>query len=358
VNNSGPTRFLFLADAGPQVGGGHVMRCLTLARALTTHHGAECAFVESRAAAPILRRFGWPAQTMVAMVGAESVGALVAHARDFAGLFDPQVIVIDHYGIGAAEEGTLRAENRALAVIDDLADRAHACDALIDPSFARRADAYAGLVPQDAALFAGPSYALVRPEFADARPRALSRRAKHGPVKRALVSLGLTDVGGVTARVVAALQPLLGEARLDVVLGSGAASLPRLEAAAQTDRRLHLWVDSAEMGSLMADADIAVGAGGSSVWERAVVGLPSVTLALAPNQAPMIGKMAEAGLTLAVGAEAPDFAQRLAAAWGRLTSDAALRWRLAEQSSELCDGHGAMRVAEAVFARQARAGGS
>ena len=350
-------RILFLADAGPQVGGGHVMRCLTLARALT-HHGAECAFVESRAAAPILRRFGWPAQTLLAMIGTASVGALVAHARDFAALFDPDLIVIDHYGIGAAEEGTLRAEGRALAVIDDLADRIHACDALIDPSFARRAEAYASLVPHGAALFVGPAYALVRPEFPDARPRALSRLAKHEPVRRALVSLGLTDVGGVTRRVVKALQPLLGEARLDIVLGSGAPSLPALEAAAQSDRRLHLWVDSAEMGSRMADADIAVGAGGSSVWERAVVGLPSVTLVLAPNQAPMIGKMAEAGLTLAVDAAAPDFAHRLASAWSGLASDTSLRWRLAERSSELCDGHGAMRIAEALLALQTSAGGS
>jgi len=357
VDRSGAPRILFFADAGPEVGGGHVMRCLTLARELTGR-GAECAFVESRAAAPILRRFGWPAQTLLAMVATEDLGALVAHARDFAQRFDPDVVVVDHYGVGAAEEASLRAAGRGLAVIDDLADRVHACDLLVDPGFGRRPEAYQGLVPEAAARLTGPSYALVRPEFADARPRALSRRAKHGPVRRALVSLGLTDIGGATGRVVETLRPLLGDARLDIVLGSEAPSLGAVEAAVLADRRLHLWIDSAEMGSQMADADLAVGAGGSSVWERCVVGLPSLTLALAPNQAPMIASMAEAGMTVAIDAGAADLDRRLAAAWGRLASDAALRWRLAERSSELCDGHGAGRVAEAVLALQTSLGGS
>ena len=77
--NTAP-RILFFADAGPEVGGGHVMRCLTLARALADR-GAECAFVESRASAPILRRFGWPEQTLLAMVGAETLQELVAWGR-------------------------------------------------------------------------------------------------------------------------------------------------------------------------------------------------------------------------------------------------------------------------------------
>ena len=277
-------RILLFADAGPQVGGGHVMRCLTLARALA-ERGAECAFVESRAAAPVLRRFGWPAQTLLAMVATEDVAVLVAHARDFAERFRPDVIVVDHYGVGAEGQAALRGDGRKLAVLDDLADRAHACDLIVDPGFGRRREAYDGLVPDGAARLVGPSYALVRPEFPDARPRALSRRAKHGPVRRGLVSLGLTDVGAVTARVVETLAPLLGEARLDIVVGAEAPSLPALEAAVAADRRLHLWIDTAEMGSLMADADIAVGAGGSSVWERAVVGLPAMTLALAPGGA-------------------------------------------------------------------------
>jgi UDP-2,4-diacetamido-2,4,6-trideoxy-beta-L-altropyranose hydrolase len=342
-------RILFVADAGPEVGGGHVMRCLTLARALV-ERGAECAFVESRAAAPILRRFGWPAQTLLAMADARDLDALVASAEDFAERLGVDAIVVDHYGVDLRQEQPLRAEGgRRLVVIDDLANRRHSCDLLIDPGYGRRREHYSALIVPECASLVGPSHALVRPEFAAARQRALGRRAKHGPVRRALVALGLTDVGGLTGRVVAALTDELGDVRLDIVLGADAPSLPALREAALTDRRLHLWVDTAEMASLMADADIAIGAGGSSVWERATVGLPSATVILADNQREMIDLMAGAGFTFAIDATQSDFETRLAECWRALTSDQTLRWSLAERTAELCDGQGAERVAERIM---------
>ncbi len=339
-------RILFLADAGPTVGGGHVMRCLTLAHALV-RHGAECAFVESRAAAQILRRFGWPSQTLVAMTNAEDLAGQVAYAADIAARFDADVVVVDHYGAGAAEEDALRADGRRLVAIDDLADRRHHVDLLVDPGYLRRQEHYAELIPAGCAVRLGPMHALVRPEFAAARRRAMSRRANHAPVRRALVSLGLTDLGGVTERVVRTLQPGLGDIRLDVVLGGEAPSLPWLTGAARTDRRLRLWVDTAEMASLMADADIAIGAGGSSVWERATVGLPTASVVLAENQRAMIDHMADAGLTLPLDAASAGFEPDLRAAWTSLVDDPYLRWRLTERAAETCDGHGADRVAEA-----------
>jgi UDP-2,4-diacetamido-2,4,6-trideoxy-beta-L-altropyranose hydrolase len=345
VNQSAPQRILFLADAGAEVGGGHVMRCLTLARALTAR-GAECAFVESRAAAPILRRFGWPAQTLLAMADAEDLDALIASAEDFAERLEVDAVVVDHYGVGAEQEQALRINGRRLVVIDDLADRRHACDLLVDPGYGRRREHYDPLIDGECATLVGPSHALVRPEFGAARQRALGRRAKHGPVRRALVALGLTDVGGVTGRIVAALEGVLGEVRLDIVLGSDAPSLPALRKAALTDRRLHLWVDTAEMASLMADADLAIGAGGSSVWERATVGLPTATVVLAENQRGMVDHLAGAGFTFAIDAAEPDFEARLRECWTTLVDDQTLRWSLAERTAELCDGAGAERVAE------------
>jgi UDP-2,4-diacetamido-2,4,6-trideoxy-beta-L-altropyranose hydrolase len=345
---SAPRRVLFFADAGPRVGGGHVMRCLTLARELT-QRGAECAFVESRAAAAILRRFGWPAQTPLAMIGVEDLGELLAYAGQFAGLFDADTVVFDHYQLRAAGERALRLDGRKIVVIDDLADRPHDCDLLVDPGYGRRREDYAALVGEACHVLAGPDYALLRPDFAAARPRALSRRAKHGPAGRALVTLGLTDVDGLTCRVVRTLAPLLGDVRLDVAVGSDAPSLPELEALAVSDRRIHLAIDKREMASLAADADLSVGAGGSSVWERATVGLPTATVILAPNQRAMIERMAEGGLTIALDAAAADFEARLARAWTELAGDPALRWRLAERAADLCDGQGAARVARAVL---------
>jgi len=348
VNQSVPPRILFLADAGAEVGGGHVMRCLTLARALSAR-GAECAFVESRAAAPILRRFGWPAQTLLAIADASDVPALVTFADEFAERFDPTAVVIDHYGIDVHQEDLLHINGRRLVVIDDLADRKHRCDLLLDPGYGRRREHYDSLVEGECATMVGPSNALVRPEFGAARQRSLGRRAKHGPVRRGLVSLGLTDLGAVTHRVVQALIETLGDIRLDVVLGHDAPSIPGLSQMSLTDRRLHLWVDTAEMASLMADADIAIGAGGSSVWERATVGLPTATVVLAENQREMVDHLAGAGFTFAIDAAEPDFEARLRACWTMLVDDQTLRWSLAERTAQLCDGAGAERVAERIL---------
>src|SRR5271156_3568060 len=120
-------RILFLADAGPEVGGGHVMRCLTLARALAAR-GAECAFVESLSATPILRRFGWPPQTLLAMTDAPDLAGLVSYAQDLADRISADVVVMDHYGAGAGEEGRFRIDRRRVVAIDDLADRSHNAD--------------------------------------------------------------------------------------------------------------------------------------------------------------------------------------------------------------------------------------
>jgi UDP-2,4-diacetamido-2,4,6-trideoxy-beta-L-altropyranose hydrolase len=340
-------RILFFADAGPQVGGGHVMRCLTLARALADR-GAECAFVESRAAGPILRRFGW-GQALLAMAEADDLAGLVAYGREFADRFDADLVVVDHYRAGAAEETQLRGLSRFIAVIDDLADRKHACDLLVDPGFGRRRAHYRGLVRETCQILVGPDHALVRPEFAGARPRALMRRAHHGAVRRALMAFGLTDVGAVTARGAAALAGRLGEVRLDVVLGPGAPSHAAVAELARGCAELHLHVDVEDMVSLTAEADVAVGAGGSSVWERACLGLPTVTVVLADNQAPMAERMADAGATLALDARLAGFEADLAAAWDQLVADDAVRRRLGERSSELCDGRGAERVADAVL---------
>lgn len=341
-------RILFVANAGAAVGGGHVMRCLSLARALEAQ-GAQCAFVDSPSAAPILSRFGNLDHALLAMARGDDLAGLVKAAGDFTRVFAPHAIVIDHYDADASHEKTLASSGAKIVVIDDLANRPHAADLLVDPGYGRRVADYAGLVPEHCLRLAGPQYALLRPEFPAARPRALSRRAKSGPVTRAMVSLGLTDVGGITARVVEVIAPLMGEARLDVVLGAGATSLDSLTTLARQDRRIRLHIETVEMFALAADADLAVGGGGSSTWERACVGLPTISIVLAENQADMAAKMADAGLILTLDARAAGFEAALAQAWRSLIDAPQARAALSERSAAFCDGRGASRVADAIL---------
>ncbi|WP_395671590.1 UDP-2,4-diacetamido-2,4,6-trideoxy-beta-L-altropyranose hydrolase [Phenylobacterium sp.] len=335
---SGP-RILFVVDAGAKVGGGHVMRSLTLAGALAAQ-GATCAFLGPSAVGGVLEAFAPDArQVAAASSQAEDLAAAIGAEQ-----FD--AIAFDHYGLTAREHRAM-GQGRPVLVIDDLADRPLGADLVLDSGPDRRTQDYEGLVPETARLLLGPGYAPVRPDFAALRTAALAWRGE--PVQRFLVSLGLTDVGGVTARVVERLRLKAGEAGLDIALGGGAPSLPGLTKVARRDPRLALHVDTPHMARLTAEADIGVGAAGSTVWERCTLGLPSILVVVADNQRPAAAALAARGAALVVDAAAPDFDTQFDRAVMRLLKDAELRRSLAQASAELCDGQGASRAAEAFL---------
>lgn len=339
-------RILFVVDAGPQVGGGHVMRSLTLAQALEAR-GATCLFAAPPAVAAVLAAFA--PRTARRSLPELSPQDLVQAAQTLAQ--DAEAVVIDHYGLGAAEHR--RISSLPTLVIDDLADRPLGADLVLDSGPARRAEDYAGLVPPGATLLLGPAYAPVRPAFAALREAALARRAAGGPVRRILVSLGLTDVGAITGRVVERLLPRIGDTALDVVLGGGAPSLPALRAI--EDPRLTLHIDTQAMPRLTLEADLAVGAGGSTSWERCILGLPTLTLVLAANQVAAATALEQAGASLVLDVAAPDFASDFDRLIDRLLADPNLRAALSRTSAQVCDGGGAARAADALLAAIARA---
>lgn len=318
-------RILFVADAGPAIGGGHVMRSLTLARALEAR-GAECAFRSHPDGDAVLDVFARD----------------LFRVEDDAG-FD--ALVFDHYALSAPDHLAV-AKGRPVLVIDDLADRPLGADMVLDSGMSRRAADYRGLVPDGCSLLLGPAHAPMRPDFVALRAESLARRAEGGPVRRILVSLGLTDVGGFTLPVA---RRLSGTAPLDVVVGSGAPSLDSLRALADADPSVTLHVDTRDMARLTAQADIAIGGGGSSSWERCVLGLPTLLLVLADNQTEAAVALAEAGAVIALDAAA-EFETGFDAAAVRLIAEGSLRRRLSKAAADVCDGLGAGRVADAFLA--------
>ena len=341
-------RILFLADASPQIGGGHVMRSLSLAVALDTR-GAACAVIEHPGAQPVLAAFSPDRIERLAADGG-SQNELVAQSGVIADRWKADVVVVDHYGLNPVHETRLRSGGRRIAVIDDLARAGHDADLLIDPSFGRTAGDYEDAVRGGALVLAGPDYALLRPDYTSVRASSLARRASSPAPRRVLVALGLTDVRGVTGRVMQMLRPELADLETDVVVGAGAPSLPWLRHLQGSDPHFRVHVDTPLMANLMAAADIAVGAGGSSVWERACLGLPALNLILADNQRPLALALDEAGACLAIEAGRPGLGDELVAGFARLRVDTALRARMSEASARLCDGLGAARVADAMLA--------
>lgn len=326
-------RVVFVCDAGPKVGGGHVMRCLTLARAME-RRGVVPIFMETPPVTDLLNRF------------APDMGR--AHARDSwlveaTASTDGSLVVFDHYGLRGRDHAAAAA-NRPMLVMDDMADRELYADLVVNSGLVHTAKDYEPLTPTAPRLLLGPAYAPLRPEFAAARAAALTRRG--GPVEQIVVTLGLGD-HDLTEPLLRLLRPLAGAAAVEVILPPSAAARPAVEALARDWPRLTLRHDVRDMAGLYASADLAIGAGGMSAWERCVVGLPSLNVVLAANQAPNAAAMGEAGAALTVEIGDPDwqFRQALEA----LLQGQDLRAEMSCAAAALCDGLGAERVADAAL---------
>lgn len=326
-------RILFRCDASPSLGGGHVMRCLTLARELA-RTGAEITFATAGGAAdsvPALARSGF---ALLELDDPHDSTELLARLPERLDL-----LVVDHYGLDAAFERALRPIAERILVIDDLADRAHACDVLVDQNFGREALDYRDLVCDGTRILAGAQYALLRPEFAAARPAALERRTRTKGVARILVSMGMTDIGGVTERVLSAVLAADTGAAVDVVLGSAAPSLEAVRAIAAERDDVALHVDSADMGALMTRADLAIGAAGSTSWERCCLGLPSIVLVLAENQREIALRLDAAGILAAVSS-----VEEIRASVHDIVRDPDRLHAMSALAASVTDGRGTARV--------------
>ena len=339
----------FYCEASASIGGGHVMRCLALAGELA-RRGAEVVFLVGAAAeatVPDLARARFATYRIAADM-ATAMAALAGHWRAGA-----DWLVVDSYTIGRGEEHALRRAAMSLLAIDDLANRVHDCDLLLDQSMGRQAADYAGLVPPACRLLIGPRHALLRPAFAAARASALARReqafAQGLPARRVLVSMGMTDVGAVTGHVVDALLAGGDWTAIDAVVGAATPSLPdlRARAAAHRELSLHVDADAERLAGLMAHADLAIGAGGGTSLERLCLGLPSIVVALVDNQRAQAAALVAAGAALAVAPASGGLGGQLNAALKALRGHEA-RQAMAQAAAPLCDGLGAARVVDAM----------
>ena len=333
------------ADASPALGGGHIMRCLVLALALR-EHGAEVVFLsrrETREAVPALTQAALPVLTVGSDDPADAIAALTSH---WGAKCD--VLIVDSYALGLETEQQLRRIADRIVVLDDLTNRHHDCDLLLDQTYGRAPQDYAPLVPKHCRVLAGSRYALLRPEFSRLRTSALARRASCGPVERILISMGLTDLGGITAQAVRAVLDANLGAAIDVVLGLQAPSYEPLRAAAQHHRELRLHVTTPAISQLMVEADLAVGAAGSTMWERCCLGLPTIALVIADNQRFAAQQLHDAGSCLALDARAQP-PTGLTAAIRQLAQDQQQRREMSSRASEVCDGLGVYRVLEELL---------
>ncbi|MDH5220464.1 MAG: UDP-2,4-diacetamido-2,4,6-trideoxy-beta-L-altropyranose hydrolase [Betaproteobacteria bacterium] len=356
-------RILVRTDASVATGTGHLRRCLTLAAALRDG-GATVSFA-CAAPAPEVRQMvldrSFPLATVAQLpidndgVTAElAPGAQEVDASATLAIAEPQGfdwVVVDHYGLAAPWERRMRAGGRRIMAIDDLADRPHDCDLLLDQNLRAEGEtAYASLVPPGCDRLLGPHYALIDPAFASARA-ALRPSLRDG----ILISFGGSDPRSLTVRVLRALLATAPvDLRIDVVAGAlqrSAAELAEIAGGASNVRFHHA---TREMPRLMAGASLFLGAGGTTSWERCCMALPGVVVSVAPNQEPLCRALAEAGGHVYLGSATDVEPDAMAKAALQLLGSPDRLAQLAERSAALVDGHGARRVAARILSGEVR----
>lgn len=325
----------FRCDASPEIGSGHIMRCLGVADRL--------------------HDMGW---SVFFITGPKSLETVPALKNGPYTILDPGDVippmdwmVIDHYGLDRKDEGQYRDAAKTILVIDDLANRHHDCDYLLDQTYGRRAVDYTPLVPDDCRLLLGTDYALLRPEFGRTRLHALENRLNFdGLPSRLLVSAGNTNLHNIHGKILEVLQgfdryPLT----ISVVMGSKALYMEDVKNTiqtlnAQTPHSATLMLDRPDMARIMAAHDLAIGAGGTTSWERCCLGLPSLVTILADNQITVIENLADAGALFNLGwYNAPDFEQTIRDGFNAI-SDLPAYKDMAGAAAEICDGKGLDRL--------------
>jgi UDP-2,4-diacetamido-2,4,6-trideoxy-beta-L-altropyranose hydrolase len=340
------------------IGSGHIARCLTLADVLRKD-GAEVVFACRQLPGHLLQRLtdhgylvhGLPERYPQEVSGA-GIEAFLPWQADIDALasalgneqrFD--WLIVDHYGLDARWERAARRFADHLMAIDDLANRPHAVDLLLDQNYSAQAQShpYAQWLGSDCKTFLGPRFALMRDEF-QCEPIVIKPR-----VERVLVNFGGFDAA---RQVYATMLALLGfdDLHVDFVAGLHNPEWEAMSALAKAHPNWHLHRLVSDFFGLMQQADLFIGAGGGTTWERAALGLPTICITVAHNQQLNAQLLAQAGGQLYLGAHDTLNPQRLGDAVSVLRHNRELRQSFAERSRALVDGRGAQRLAVALAA--------
>lgn len=357
-------KVVFRTDGSTLIGRGHIMRCLTLANILRdraveihfvcrTHTGHFC---------DLIAQLGFVVHRLP--LADEQVDHFLGHAcwlgalwetdakethqviQDLGGVVD--FLIVDHYAVDHRWEKALRASATKILVIDDLADRVHDCDLLLDQNFfSDLSTRYDHKVPPECVSLLGPHYALLQPVYAKLHSQV---EIWDGPVRRIFVFFGDADTENLTALSVAAFQQLgRPDIYLDVVMTKKNSCYQDVKKAIEGWGNIRLHGPLPTLGPLMATADLAIGAGGATVWERLCLGLPSVVISLAVNQKPVCEHLARVGLIKYLGHMDQVQMETLRSTLSDIVClPSNSEW--ARQCHAVCEGDGAPRVAEVILA--------
>jgi len=338
-------KVLIRADASVNIGTGHVMRCLTLAEELKKS-GSNIEFVSAKMPGNMIeytQNLGFPVYSPESGLDIEK--DFLRYLEQVQGGVD--WIIIDHYGYDETLERKCRPYTGKIMVIDDLANRRHDCDVLLDQNYSGNLQRYESLVPENCITLLGPKYALLRDEFKQIRKQLKPRQSI---VKKILVFLGGSDSQNVTRKVLDALAELnSNQISVDVVIGSSNPEKESLQKAVGRLSKATLSVQVHDMALRMAEADLFIGAGGSTTWERMCLGLPSLVIVIADNQRKIAEDLAKDGLIINLGWYENVSVEHICQAVENLMKEPVKMERMSQENMALVDALGTERTVDQLI---------
>ena len=356
-------------DASKFIGSGHVMRCLALAEGLR-NSGAIILFIvrqNDTAAAHLIRNKEFKCKTLDSPHNLRNINNdkietnLSNHSHRLAVDWRQDVIctksvlrnhnidllIVDHYTLNHYWESALRPHVNKIMVIDDLADRRHDCDVILDTVCGRKEIDYSDLSQPECRFLLGTKYALLRPEFHHWRNASLQRRLKEETVHRILVSMGGVDMNDLTGSVLDRLSkvdlPLNCE--VNVVVGTEFPHIDKLKEQIRSfPAKLTLDIGVNDMARRIVEADLGIGAFGVSTWERCCLGLPSIDIITERNQLLNAKALEKEKIVDIIFAKSLN--DSLIPAIQNAIENYDYRRQLTIRSSELVDGEGVSRVVD------------
>lgn len=364
---------LIRTDSSVRIGSGHVMRTLTLADELH-QRGADVTFLSRELTGNLIdyisyvkgyrvlrlkgkcendgilsKKYGsFMENNWQGISWEEDCSETKEKIKDVLDLNDRiEWLIVDHYSLDAKWELSLREFVDKIFVIDDLANRVHDADILLDQNLHNNLeDRYEGLLPATCSKLLGPQYALLRPEFQEARK---SLRKRDGRIQRILVFFGGSDLTNETMKVLTVLSKLQNEEILiDVLVGGINPHREQIINHCNKHKNIQYHINVDYVANLMAMSDLFIGSGGTSTWERCCLGLPSIIIAVANNQEELSREMAAQNLAIYLGTSRDANKKSIEKKIGHLLNSPGLVQKISDMSLNLVDGSGVKKVVSKI----------
>lgn len=297
-------KIFFRVDSSINIGSGHLMRCLTLADYLH-NKGAQISFICRNLPGnfcSLIGKKGYFLYRLPYTKREERSKTDVGATKDILlkGNGGIDCLIVDQYYLSQKWESQIRPYVKRIMVIDDLANRSHDCDILLDQNYYSNMDhRYDGLIPPHCRRFLGPRYALLREEFFVARKNL---RQRDGIVRRIFISFGASDTANETEKALEAARMLnRPDISVDVVVGRFNPNKEKIKQLCRKMPNANFYRQTENMAKLMHNADLAIGAAGTMTWERCFLGLPSIVVTIATNQVGIAFNLAKAGAVSNLG---------------------------------------------------------